>query len=206
MIGKPVSTLVGKGGSGGQSDGTYKYAKGGVARTNSSITYHKQHMNRQARHFDTGGHITGPGTATSDSIPAYLSNGEYVIKASSVAHYGKGTFDALNAVRLAKGGVARTNSSITFHKQHMNRQARHFAVGGYVPSAVSGLMSLSHPSFASGGFVHAPISANNGNIVYNINVTAPGSNANEIAKVVMDTLKQAEQRMAMSGRKTRVGQ
>jgi len=163
-------------------------------------------MNRQARHFDTGGHITGPGTATSDSIPAMLSNGEYVIKASSVAHYGKGTFDALNAVRLAKGGVARTNSSITFHKQHMNRQARHFAVGGYVPSAVSGLMSLSHPAFASGGFVNAPISANNGNIVYNINVTAPGSNANEIAKVVMDTLKQAEQRMAMSGRKTRVGQ
>ena len=183
-----------------------KMAKGGVARTNSSITYHKQHMNRQARHFDTGGHILGPGTATSDSIPAMLSNGEYVIKASSVAHYGKGTFDALNAVRLAKGGVARTNSSITFHKQHMNRQARHFAVGGYVPSAVSGLMSLSHPAFASGGFVHAPISANNGNIVYNINVTAPGSNANEIAKVVMDTLKQAEQRMAMSGRKTRVGQ
>ena len=157
------------------------------------------------KHAD-GGHITGPGSATSDSIPAMLSNGEYVIKASSVAHYGKGTFDALNAVRLAKGGVARTNSSITFHKQHMNRQARHFAVGGYVPSAVSGLMSLSHPSFASGGFVNAPISANNGNIVYNINVTAPGSNANEIAKVVMDTLKQAEQRMAMSGRKTRVGQ
>jgi len=186
--------------------GISTFAKGGVARTNSSITYHKQHMNRQARHFDTGGHITGPGSATSDSIPAMLSNGEYVIKASAVAHYGKGTFDALNAVRLAKGGVARTNSSITFHKQHMNRQARHFAVGGYVPSAVSGLMSLSHPSFASGGFVNAPVSANNGNIVYNINVTAPGSNANEIAKVVMDTLKQAEQRMAMSGRKTRVGQ
>jgi len=194
----------GHGGAGGPT-GTYTYAKGGVARTNSSITYHKQHMNRQARHFDTGGHITGPGNGTSDSIPAMLSNGEYVIKASSVAHYGKGTFDALNAVRLAKGGVARTNSSITFHKQHMNRQARHFAVGGYVPSAVSGLMSLSHPAFASGGFVHAPISANNGNIVYNINVTAPGSNANEIAKVVMDTLKQADQRMAMSGRKTKVG-
>jgi hypothetical protein len=162
-------------------------------------------MNRQARHFDTGGHITGPGNGTSDSIPAMLSNGEYVIKASAVAHYGKGTFDALNAVRLAKGGVARTNSSITYHKQHMNRQARHFASGGYVPSSVSGLMSLSHPAFASGGFVNAPVSANNGNIVYNINVSAPGGSANEIAKVVMETLKQADQRMAMSGRKTRVG-
>jgi len=41
--------------------------------------------------------------------------------------------------------------------------------------------------------------------VYNINVTATSDNANEIAKVVMATLKQADQRMAMSGRKTRVG-
>ena len=82
-----------------------KMAKGGVARTNSSITYHKQHMNRQARHFDTGGHITGPGTAISDSIPAMLSNGEYVIKADSVAHYGKGFFDSVNAKKFAKGGM-----------------------------------------------------------------------------------------------------
>jgi TP901 family phage tail tape measure protein len=108
------------------------YAKGGVARTNSSITYHKQHMNRISRHFDTGGHVAGPGSATSDSIPAMLSNGEYVINAGAVSHYGKGTFDALNARHLAKGGVARTNSSITYHKQHMNRISRHFAAGGFL--------------------------------------------------------------------------
>ena len=52
----------------------------------------------------SGGHIRGAGTATSDSIPAYLSNGEYVIKASSVAKYGTGTFDALNAGKYAEGG------------------------------------------------------------------------------------------------------
>jgi hypothetical protein len=40
-------------------------------------------------------------------------------------------FDNLNTQHFAKGGVARTNSSITYHKQHMNRQARHFAKGGY---------------------------------------------------------------------------
>jgi TP901 family phage tail tape measure protein len=51
-----------------------------------------------------GGAIYGPGTATSDSIPAYLSNGEYVIKASSVAKYGTETFDALNAGKFANGG------------------------------------------------------------------------------------------------------
>jgi TP901 family phage tail tape measure protein len=51
-----------------------------------------------------GGHIRGAGTATSDSIPAYLSNGEYVIKADSVSKYGVETFDALNAGKYAAGG------------------------------------------------------------------------------------------------------
>lgn len=50
-----------------------------------------------------GGYIAGPGTATSDSIPAYLSNGEYVIKAAAVDHYGSGMFDRLNAMHFASG-------------------------------------------------------------------------------------------------------
>ena len=36
----------------------------------------------------TGGYITGPGTGTSDSIPAMLSNGEYVIRSSAVDRVG----------------------------------------------------------------------------------------------------------------------
>lgn len=51
----------------------------------------------------TGGHIRGAGTATSDSIPAYLSNGEYVVKADSVKHYGTEFFDSVNAKRFAGG-------------------------------------------------------------------------------------------------------
>ena len=51
-----------------------------------------------------GGYISGPGTATSDSIPAYLSNGEYVMKAAAVQKYGIKTFDRLNAMRFASGG------------------------------------------------------------------------------------------------------
>ena len=46
----------------------------------------------------------GPGTATSDSIPAWLSNGEYVIKAAAVARYGKSFFDSVNTMRFAQGG------------------------------------------------------------------------------------------------------
>jgi TP901 family phage tail tape measure protein len=51
-----------------------------------------------------GGHITGPGTGTSDSIPAMLSHGEYVVKASSVAKYGVRTLDAINTQKFHKGG------------------------------------------------------------------------------------------------------
>ena len=43
-----------------------------------------------------GGYITGPGTGTSDSIPARLSNGEYVIRASSVSRAGVALLDDLN--------------------------------------------------------------------------------------------------------------
>jgi TP901 family phage tail tape measure protein len=57
------------------------------------------------KHFKPGGKVKGPGTSTSDSIPAMLSDGEYVIKASSVAKYGKETMDALNAGKYAKGGM-----------------------------------------------------------------------------------------------------
>jgi TP901 family phage tail tape measure protein len=44
----------------------------------------------------TGGHIKGPGTGTSDSIPAMLSNGEYVIRANAVKAIGVDTLNKLN--------------------------------------------------------------------------------------------------------------
>lgn len=58
----------------------------------------------------SGGLIVGPGTGTSDSIPAMVSNGEYVVKASSVARYGVGMFHALNAERFASGGLVGGSS------------------------------------------------------------------------------------------------
>ena len=52
----------------------------------------------------SGGKVRGAGTSTSDSIPAMLSNGEYVVNADSVSKYGVSTFDSLNAQRLHTGG------------------------------------------------------------------------------------------------------
>jgi predicted ester cyclase len=50
-----------------------------------------------------GGYISGEGSGTSDSIPAYLSNGEYVINAAQTARYGA-LLEAINAGTYAKGG------------------------------------------------------------------------------------------------------
>ena len=54
-----------------------------------------------------GGPIYGPGTKTSDSIPAMLSHGEYVVKASSVDKYGTGFLNAINSGNYAEGGFIR---------------------------------------------------------------------------------------------------
>lgn len=49
--------------------------------------------------FPAGGSVVGPGSSTSDSVPAWLSNGEYVIRASAVRHWGLGMLDSLNTMR-----------------------------------------------------------------------------------------------------------
>lgn len=64
--------------------------------------------------FATGGYIAGPGTGTSDSIPAFLSNGEYVLTAEAVQNVGLPLLDAMNSGRVghfATGGLVRANGS-----------------------------------------------------------------------------------------------
>jgi len=64
--------------------------------------------------YASGGHVRGPGTGTSDSILAALSNGEFVIKASRVRELGVGFLNRLNQggrsvmaklPRFAEGGL-----------------------------------------------------------------------------------------------------
>jgi len=66
--------------------------------------------------FATGGYISGPGSGTSDSIPALLSNGEYVIRAAAVRKLGKNALDLLNRgiaiPRFADGGLVGAVSSM----------------------------------------------------------------------------------------------
>ena len=82
--------------------------------------------------FATGGYISGRGTGTSDSIPAMLSNGEFVIKASSVKKYGTNFLNAVNdgsfsripvrVPKFADGGIV--NEGIENTARSMNDFAK----------------------------------------------------------------------------------
>ena len=75
--------------------------------------------------FASGGAISGPGTSKSDSIPAMLSNGEYVINADAVSKFGTGFFDRLNygmVPAFAGGGIVTgpSLSEISFKPKMLN--------------------------------------------------------------------------------------
>jgi TP901 family phage tail tape measure protein len=85
--------------------------KGNLVKVNNSYVGNINAL----KNFAQGGYISGPGTATSDSIPAMLSDGEYVIKASSVNKFGEGFLDSINRGELPKfragGKVNRVDTS-----------------------------------------------------------------------------------------------
>lgn len=83
--------------------------------------------------FSEGGHIKGPGTGTSDSIPALVdgrrpiavSNNEFIQPDKAVRHYGVGFMEAVRTLRLPKPGFA-------FGGLVQAHQRARFATGGPV--------------------------------------------------------------------------
>lgn len=92
--------------------------------------------------FAHGGLVRGPGTATSDSVPAMLSDGEYVVRAKSVTPRTLPLLQAINAgptiPRFANGGLVGARS---------------------VPAAAGATMSVEVHNHASNAQVHAQPSA-----------------------------------------------
>ncbi len=60
--------------------------------------------------YATGGMVRGPGTGTSDSVLARLSNGEYVVNARATAQH-RGLLEAINSGRGAAPSLAATNAN-----------------------------------------------------------------------------------------------
>ncbi|MDE7148986.1 MAG: hypothetical protein K2O01_01035, partial [Bacteroidales bacterium] len=85
----------------------------GIAAVTAGIIQAKQTLSQQkeepAPKFATGGLVTGPGTGTSDSVPAMLSNGESVMTAAATAMFAP----MLSAMNVAGGGVPISVSPVT---------------------------------------------------------------------------------------------
>ena len=120
------------------------------------------------KHKADGGYISGAGTSTSDSIPARLSNGEYVVRASAVSQYGTSFLDKVNERRFALGGLANS--------QRFN-----------IPSIGANYRV---------GTNNADNSSFNDNSVYNINVSVDtNASPDDIANAVMKKIERQQQTM-----------
>lgn len=110
----------------------------------------------------TGGRIHGPGTGTSDSIPAWLSNGEHVIRAAAVSKLdrtvGPNFLNVLNRTGDLDKAVALARSSYASTAHGLSRMA--YASGGRVEKVMEG--------------------------VYRINVTVPGNDNSSLVSAVND--------------------
>jgi hypothetical protein len=116
-------------------------------------------------HWATGGLITGPGSGTSDSIPAMLSNGEYVINAAAVEKFGVPFLNSINSMEgFASGGYAAKKPGV-----------KSYATGGVV----------------SGDSAGSSNSVYNYSVVVN---AATGASADDIANVAIAKLRAMESR------------
>ena len=92
----------------------------------------------------TGGRIYGPGTGTSDSIPAWLSNGEHVIRAAAVNKLdrtvGPNFLNVLNATGDLDKAVSQARTSYARSAVDMSRTA--YASGGRVEKMMSNAIEV----------------------------------------------------------------
>jgi hypothetical protein len=154
-----------------------------------------------------GGKIFGPGTGTSDSIPAMLSNGEYVINAEAVSRYGTGFMDMINAKKFANGGPVMNDymKSDKVHHQEIDgwgwdKKQKKYVLKTLKPKSITALnavkpknltrmfdTSAMNKSIRVSGQVGAGTfnSTINDHTVYNITVNAKtNASAEEIARMV----------------------
>lgn len=147
-----------------------------------------------AEGFSGGGHIRGPGTSTSDSIPAWLSAGEFVMRARAVQKYG------VNFMRLINSG-------------QLKLPELKFARGGLIPTlklpsldgighALADAMAIPLPRLATGGVPELQAVTGSGRTL-NLSIDgetfgglfAPESTAERLERFAMS------RRLARSGRR-----
>lgn len=85
--------------------------------------------------FAGGGPVRGAGTGTSDSIPAWLSNGEFVMRAAAVRHFGSGFMDMINNLKIPSPAAVFNLGGLA---ESFMPQRTHFAEGGLATAGHGG--------------------------------------------------------------------
>lgn len=103
-----------------------------------------QNIDGGSRTVATGGRISGPGTGTSDSIPAWLSNGEHVIRAAAASRLdrtvGPNFLNVLNATGDLDRAVSQARTSYARSARDMSRAV--YASGGRVQRMLDSATSI----------------------------------------------------------------
>ena len=103
-----------------------------------------------------GGEVSGPGTSTSDSVPAMLSDGEYVVNAKATKRH-RAALEAINSGRMpafAMGGIVRGSTfapsttfapSMAFHVTGSGNQKQDAALAGMIADQVDRTLTKHKP-------------------------------------------------------------
>jgi hypothetical protein len=104
-----------------------------------------------ARGRASGGIVSGPGSSTSDSIPARLSNGEYVMSAAAVNRIGVGNLDAMN---FARGGRVYRDR---FQRSALRALARSTRVGAITDARMAVASGTIYSPFTGRSYGGSPM-------------------------------------------------
>jgi hypothetical protein len=111
-----------------------------------------------ASRLSRGGYVTGPGTSTSDSIPAMLSKGEYVIRAAQVTKY-RSLLEAINSgagttsAAIAGINVSPNSAKINSLDTGSSRTASSGGGGGGAFRLIAGELTVKHDRGYLTGFI-----------------------------------------------------
>jgi hypothetical protein len=160
----------------------------------------------------SGGFVSGSGTATSDSISALLSDGEYVIRSSSVSKLGMDFLDLINKTGkipgFAVGGKVNPRGLIAAAYMRLGGLLPYKAEGGSIfkPLGTDNVPAMLTPGefvvrkYAVDNFGVDRLKAinsgtYNGDSMYNYEVNVnvqTDANPDQIARAVMGQIRQIE--------------
>ena len=92
-------------------------------------------------HLATGGWVTGSGTGTSDSVPAMLSNGEFVVKAAAAEKLGNANMQMINRGELPQSGNTVNIGDIVINGYNQDPNVLAKIISNKIAMAQKGVMA-----------------------------------------------------------------